>query len=179
MRWRQQLIFIFSPLAGGWIRAHIKHVAYDTPGWLKCECLNIKVLKCFIKVPMQRICQLWSAAYIAHLHYTERRQGLVYICLFIHFSALQRVCLGLSSILCYINSSQVQSRYPLLLLSHEHIKYGLSFLKMPTGSRGEEKKHSHVKLVLHLNLNIHFNCIMQLIWWLCRQQFEGNNIRAN
>lgn len=134
MRWRQQLIFIFSPLAGGWIRAHIKHVAYDTPGWLKCECLNIKVLKCFIKVPMRRICQLWSAAYIAHLHYTERRQGLVYICLFIHFSVLQRVGRRLTSILSYITCSQVQSWFPPSLLSHDHIKYGLSFLKMPIGS---------------------------------------------
>lgn len=140
MRWRQTLIFIFSLLAGGWIRAHIKHVAYDTPARLKCECLNIKVLKCFIKVPMQRICQLWSAANIAHLHYTERRQGLVYTCLFIHSSASRRLRAGLTSIQCYINSSQVQSRFPLSLLSHDHIKYGLSFLKMPTGSRGGGKR---------------------------------------
>lgn len=101
-RWRRQLIFIFSRLAGGWICARIKHVAYNTLRWLKCECLNIKVLKCFIKVPTQRICQLWSAAHIAHLRY----QGLVYICLFIHCRAAS--LLLLSSTFSCRDSSQVQ-----------------------------------------------------------------------
>lgn len=163
---RQQIIFIFSPLAGGWIPTHIKPVAYDTLGWLKCECLNIKVLKCFIKVPlpMLRICQLWSAPYIAHLYYTERHRGPVYICFFIHFSVFQWVCLGTNSALCYINSSQVQSRFSLSLLSHDHIKYGLSFLKMPTGScwGGRDGEDSHIKPVLHFNSNIHFNVLCKL-----------------